>query len=172
MILLFLSQAGSNINSSLTLNNALTCTNITTNNRIKFPTGSLGTNYSGCKICLWPGGGLSTSMDWYGFGMNDNTLVYNVPSGMKHSFQINGTENTYIDSTGITSTNITCNSIQANPTQQPPNANIISDTYYIAGTEYVAINSTGLSCTNITCNSIQANPTQQPPNANYIGYLL
>ena len=34
------SQAGSNINSSLTFNNALTCTNITCNTRINYPTSS------------------------------------------------------------------------------------------------------------------------------------
>ena len=44
--------------------------------------------------------------------MNNATLVYNVQTGAKHSFQINGTEKN-INSTGITSTNIICNSIQA-----------------------------------------------------------
>ena len=72
--------------------------------------------YTGGKIILWPGTTLSTSTDWYGFGMNGNTLVYNVPSGMKHSFQINGVENTYINSTGITtsSNNINCSTISIN----------------------------------------------------------
>ena len=65
------SQAASVINSSLTLNNALTCTNLTCNGRINFPVGSLGTNYSG----LWPDSGTPTSTDWYGFGMNNATLV-------------------------------------------------------------------------------------------------
>ena len=47
--------------------------------------------------------------------MNGGTLVYNVTSGAKHSFQINGTENTYINSTGITSTvNLNCNNTQSN----------------------------------------------------------
>ena len=55
--------------------------------------------------------------------MNNGTLVYNVPSGTKHSFQINGVENTYINSTGITSTNITCNSIQFLTPSQSPNTN-------------------------------------------------
>ena len=49
-----------------------------------------------------PGTGLPTSTDWYGFGMNVATLMYNIPSGTKHLFQTNGTEVVYINSTGIT----------------------------------------------------------------------
>ena len=54
---------------------------------------NLATKYTGTCILLWPGTGTptSTSTDWSGVGMNGNTLIYNVPSGMTHIFQVNGT---------------------------------------------------------------------------------
>ena len=61
----------------------------------------LSTTYSGARVVLWPGGGLRTSTDWYGFGMNGNTLVYNAPSSCIHSFQVNGTQLCYVNSTGL-----------------------------------------------------------------------
>jgi len=63
---------------------------------------NLATTFTGARIVLWPGSGTPSSTDWYGFGMNGNTLVYNVPSGMIHSFQVNGTQIAYINSAGIT----------------------------------------------------------------------
>ena len=45
--------------------------------------------------------------------MNSYTMIYNAPTSARHSFQINGTENSYINSTGITTigniTAATCN---------------------------------------------------------------
>ena len=90
-ISLFFSQTGSSIYSRLTLNNAWTCTSVTCNGKINFLASSLGTTYTGWRIFLWPGTGLSTSTDWYGLGMNSYTMIYNGPTGAKHSFQINGT---------------------------------------------------------------------------------
>ena len=52
---------------------------------------NLATTYTGARIVLWPGSGISTSTDWYGFGMNSGQMVQNVPSGQTHSFQVNGT---------------------------------------------------------------------------------
>ena len=47
--------------------------------------------------------------------MNGYTMIYNAPTSAKHSFQINGTENTYINSTGITSTgNLICANTYSN----------------------------------------------------------
>ena len=89
------------INTSI-INAAFNLTNVM--NTIIFNYNALGTTYSGAKIVLWPGGTLNTSTDWYGFGMNSYTLVYNAPTSAKHSFQINGTECTSIKSTGITTT--------------------------------------------------------------------
>ena len=60
------------------------------------------TYYTGARIVLWPGTGTPTSTDWYGLGMNGNTLVYNVPSSCNHLFQVNGTRIAYIDSSGMT----------------------------------------------------------------------
>ena len=50
------------------------------------------------------GRGTPTSTDWYGLGVNNYTMLYNGPTSAKHSFQINGTEYAYINSTGITIT--------------------------------------------------------------------
>ena len=61
----------------------------------------LSTTYSGARVVLWPGGGLSTSTDWYGFGINGNTLVYNVPTSSIHSFQVNGTQSCYVNAAGL-----------------------------------------------------------------------
>ena len=50
---------------------------------------------------MWPGGGLSTSTDWYRFGMN-NTGINNAPSSCLHSFQVKGTQIAYFNSNGLT----------------------------------------------------------------------
>ena len=63
---------------------------------------NLATTYAGARIVLWPGSGTSSSTDWYGFGMNGGQLVYNVPSGQAHSFQVNGAQVVSINSNGIT----------------------------------------------------------------------
>ena len=68
---------------------------------------NLATTYAGARVVLFPGSGLSTSTDWYGLGMNGNTLVYNAPSTARHSFQINGTEIGYINSAGFNVTSAT-----------------------------------------------------------------
>ena len=47
------SHGSSYSNSSLVLNNALMCTNITCNGKINFSTSSLGTTYTGSRIILW-----------------------------------------------------------------------------------------------------------------------
>jgi len=65
---------------------------------------NLATTYAGARVVLYPGGGLSTSTDWYGLGMNSYILVYNAPTGARHSFQVNGTEVGYINSAGLTVT--------------------------------------------------------------------
>jgi hypothetical protein len=62
---------------------------------------NLATTYTGARIVLWPGSGFSTSTDWYGLGMNSGQMVYNVPSGQTHSFQVNGTAVVAINSGGI-----------------------------------------------------------------------
>ena len=48
--------------------------------------------------------------NWYGFGITGGTLIYNVPVNSKHSFQIDGVQEAYINSSGLTVTDtITCN---------------------------------------------------------------
>ena len=105
---------------------------------------------------------------------------------MKHSFQINGTEYTHIDSNGLTmTTNISFPNNGAglrwgnNYSQiyDDSNLHISTDNYiYLSAPTSCIITSpspslTGsLTCTNIICNSIQVNSTTQPPNSNYIGY--
>ena len=95
--------------TNLSANNAsFSITNISTltcYNKLIFSNSVLGTNYTGSRIILWPGSGTPTSTDWYGLGMNSYTMLYNGPTSAKHSFQINGTEYAYINSTGITTTN-------------------------------------------------------------------
>ena len=47
--------------------------------------------------------------------MNGSTLIYNTSSNSQHSFQIGGTQNTYINSNGLTCNNtITCNNLTSN----------------------------------------------------------
>ena len=67
---------------------------------IYFNTGTLSTQYSGARTVLWPGIGTATSTDWYGIGMNGNTLVHNAPSTAMHSIQVNGTQVAYVNSGG------------------------------------------------------------------------
>ena len=102
--LLFTSTPGVDINMN-TNNVNLTNGKLTVNGNgiIYFYSNSnLATKYAGARIVLWPGSGTSSSCDWYGFGMNAAQLVYNVPSGQIHSFQVNGAQVAYINSTGIT----------------------------------------------------------------------
>ena len=66
---------------NLNLNtNSLNLTNgnvyINGNGLVYFNSNSnLATTYAGTRLVLWPGVGLLTSMDWYGLGMNGNTLI-------------------------------------------------------------------------------------------------
>ena len=53
-----------------------------------YSNGNLNTTYAGARIVLYPGTGTANSTDLYGFGMNGGQIVYNVPSGQIHSFQV------------------------------------------------------------------------------------
>ena len=54
---------------------------------IKFSTSMpLSTTYAGCKISLWYNG-----TNWYGFGVKNYQLIYNVPVRSSHIFQVNNT---------------------------------------------------------------------------------
>ena len=53
--------------------------------------------------------------NWYGFGINGGTLVYNSPVNSKHSFQIDGIQEAYINSSGLTvADTIICNNLTSN----------------------------------------------------------
>ena len=50
--------------------------------------------------------------NWYGLGINGGTLIYNVPVNSKHSFQIDGIQEAYTNSSGLTVTDtITSNTL-------------------------------------------------------------
>ena len=93
--------------------NYMTLTGGTFTGLINFSSGiPLNTTYAGCRLCLWLD---SSPNNWYGFGMNGSTLIYNTSSNSQHSFQIGGTQNTYINSNGLTCNNtITCNNLTSN----------------------------------------------------------
>ena len=86
-------------NTSFSIANIST---LTCYNKLIFSNSVLGTNYTGSRIILWPGSGTPTSTDWYSLGMNSYTMLYNGPTSAKHSFQINGPEYAYINSTRLT----------------------------------------------------------------------
>ena len=57
-----------------------------------------------------------TTTGWYGIGMNNGTLVYNMPTGQQHNFQFDGVQKTYISING---------DIYKYSSAAPPNANCI-----------------------------------------------
>ena len=56
----------------------------------------ISTTYAGCKISLWYDG-----TNWYGFGVNNFQLIYNVPGGSSHIFQVNNAAVVSINSSGL-----------------------------------------------------------------------
>ena len=75
---------------------------------ITFPnTMTLATDLTGARIVLWPGIG----NEWYGFGMNNSTLNYNVPSGATHKVYCWNTVHASIsNATATFNTPVTCGS--------------------------------------------------------------
>ena len=57
--------------------------------------------YTGSRVVLWPGCGTSTSIDWYGLGMNNYQLVYNAATSAVQSVPVNGTQVAYFNSGGL-----------------------------------------------------------------------
>ena len=91
-----------------------------------FNNGTLSTTNNGAKIVLWGTAIIPTSVEWFGLGMYNSEIYYNLGVSFKHSFQVAGTEYVPINSTGISNSHVSCTnimykSIQANSTQPPPN---------------------------------------------------
>ena len=59
---------------------------------------ALGNIYSHAQICLY---NVDSNLNWYGFSMDTDKLVYNVNSSKTHSFQHGGVELIKINSTGL-----------------------------------------------------------------------
>ena len=69
--------------TSANLNNYLLTTGGTMTGLINFNTSmTLSTTYTGCRVSLWYDG-----TSWYGFGVNGNQLIYNVPRSASRIFQ-------------------------------------------------------------------------------------
>ena len=68
--------------------------------------------------------GMMEQNNWYGFGMNGSTLVYNSTIGTQHSFQVGGVQKAYINSNGLAVNG----DIYKYSSTAPPNANCIGYT--------------------------------------------
>ena len=79
-----------------TFTGTVTIPGATSTGVLTFPTTmTLDTEMSAARVILWPG----TGNEWYGFGMNGNTLNYNVPASATHKFYCGTTVVGSIDST-------------------------------------------------------------------------
>ena len=94
--------------ASPTFTGTVTIPGATRTGIISFPTSmTLATVVSAARLILWPG----TGNDWYGFGMNGNTLNYNVTTGAVHKFYCSSTVCAIISSATTTfNNNVTCGS--------------------------------------------------------------
>ena len=109
------SQTGSSINSSLTLNNALTCTNINPSGNISFPNNGVGINWGNNYSQIYDDSNLHIS--------TDDTLYINAPTLCSIT-----TPNCSL-SGSLTCTTMVCNTVKVNSTQQAPSGNYIGHYY-------------------------------------------
>ena len=58
---------------------------------------TLATDMSAARIILWPG----SDNEWYGFGMNGNTVNYNVPASATNKFDCGTTLVTTLNTTRV-----------------------------------------------------------------------